>query len=93
MKPKPALRRRFIFRLLDRLFIPIAILCGWFLYYAHTNISNAINDVTQGNSGSFVFGYWIVAVGGTFILVSGFFFDRGERFENIAEGAIDLFLR
>ena len=66
MKPKPALRRRFIFRLLDRLFIPIAILCGWFLYYAHTNISNAINDVTQGNSGSFAFGYWIVAVGGTF---------------------------
>ncbi len=90
--PKNRLRRHFVFRLLDRLFIPIAILVGYVLYYAHGNISDAINNVTQGNTGSFAFGYWIVAVGGTFIFVSGFFFDRGDRLENLADGALDFVL-
>ena len=90
LKRESRIRRNFFFRVLDRSFIPVAGLCGWGLYDSQKTIS----DIAGGAGGYyFSVGFWAVAIGGTLIFISGFFFDRGDRVENLLEGVIDVFLR
>jgi hypothetical protein len=87
LKRESRIRRNFFFRVLDRSFIPVAILCGYGLYDSQSNISEAAGQLTY----SLGVGFWAVAVGATLIFISGFFFDRGDRVGNLVEGIIDVF--
>ena len=96
LKTTSRIRRNFFFRVLNRSFIPVAILIGWALYYSHGMLSDAISSLQSQSyvaSVSIGIGFWTVAVGGSLIFISGFFLDRGERAEHLAEGLIDVVLR